>query len=222
MQSITKIKQFILRYRHAWVLLYSFIYMPWFCYLEKHRFSHYYLIHSPLDDYIPFVEYFIVPYLLWFLFIAVTIAYFFFTDKKRYYQLTAFLFTGMTIFLIICTVFPNELNLRPHTFANDTVFTRLVQQLYSTDTPTNVLPSIHVYNSLGAAIAIGHSQALKKHRGIQFVSYGLAGLIVLSTMFLKQHSVTDVIAAVALTFMIYPLIYVTQTKRAPKLSQQPI
>lgn len=222
MQSITKIKQFILRYRHAWVLLYSFIYMPWFCYLEKHRFSHYYLIHSPLDDYIPFVEYFIVPYLLWFLFIAVTIAYFFFTDKKGYYQLTAFLFTGMTIFLIICTVFPNELSLRPHTFANDTVFTRLVQQLYSTDTPTNVLPSIHVYNSLGAAIAIGHSQALKKHRGIQFVSYGLAGLIVLSTMFLKQHSVTDVIAAVALTFMIYPLIYVTQTKRAPKLSQQPI
>ena len=167
MQSITKIKQFILRYRHAWVLLYSFIYMPWFCYLEKHRFSHYYLIHSPLDDYIPFVEYFIVPYLLWFLFIAVTIAYFFFTDKKGYYQLTAFLFTGMTIFLIICTVFPNELNLRPHTFANDTVFTRLVQQLYSTDTPTNVLPSIHVYNSLGAAIAIGHSQALKKNRGIQ-------------------------------------------------------
>lgn len=79
-------------------------------YLEKHRFSHYYLIHSPLDDYIPFVEYFIVPYLLWFLFIAVTIAYFFFTDKKGYYQLTAFLFTGMTIFLIICTVFPNELN----------------------------------------------------------------------------------------------------------------
>lgn len=222
MQSITKIKQFILRYRHAWVLLYSFIYMPWFCYLEKHRFSHYYLIYSPLDDYIPFVEYFIVPYLLWFLFIAVTIAYFFFTDKKGYYQLTAFLFTGMTIFLIICTVFPNELNLRPHTFANDTVFTRLVQQLYSTDTPTNVLPSIHVYNSLGAAIAIGHSQALKKHRCIQFVSYGLAGLIVLSTMFLKQHSVTDVIAAVALTFMIYPLIYVTQTKRAPKLSQQPI
>lgn len=222
MQSITKIKQFILRYRHAWVLLYSFIYMPWFCYLEKHRFSHYYLIHSPLDDYIPFVEYFIVPYLLWFLFIAVTIAYFFFTDKKGYYQLTAFLFTGMTIFLIICTVFPNELKLRPHTFANDTVFTRLVQQLYSTDTPTNVLPSIHVYNSLGAAIAIGHSQALKKHRGIQFVSYGLAGLIILSTMFLKQHSVTDVIAAVALTFMIYPLIYVTQTKRAPKLSQQPI
>ena len=196
--------------------------MPWFCYLEKHRFSHYYLIHSPLDDYIPVVEYFIVPYLLWFLFIAVTIAYFFFTDKKGYYQLTAFLFTGMTIFLIICTVFTYELNLRPHTFANDTVFTRLVQQLYSTDTPTNVLPSIHVYNSLGAAIAIGHSQALKKHRGIQFASYGLAGLIILSTMFLKQHSVTDVIAAVALAFMIYPLIYVTQTKRAPKLSQQPI
>ena len=27
------------------------------------------MIHSPLDDYIPFVEYFIVPYLLWFGFV---------------------------------------------------------------------------------------------------------------------------------------------------------
>lgn len=222
MQTNKKLKQLIYRYRHAWVLLYGLIYMPWFCYLEKHRFSHYYLIHSPLDDYIPFVEYFIIPYLLWFFFIAITMGYFFFTDRKGFYQLTAFLFTGMTIFLIICTLFPNELNLRPHTFANDNICTRLVARLYRTDTPTNVLPSIHVYNSIGAAIAIGHSEALKKHRGIQCIAYMLCGLIILSTMFLKQHSVTDVIAAVALAFIVYPLVYIAQTKRAPKLSQQPI
>ena len=207
MQSITKIKQFILRYRHAWVLLYSFIYMPWFCYLEKHRFSHYYLIHSPLDDYIPFVEYFIVPYLLWFLFIAVTIAYFFFTDKKGYYQLTAFLFTGMTIFLIICTVFPNELNLRPHTFANDTVFTRLVQQLYSTDTPTNVLPSIHVFNSLTCCMAILQNKRKHFKKTTDIAVVILTILIIMSTMLLKQHSVVDVALAILMYTACYRIVY---------------
>ena len=70
--------------------------------------------------------------------------------------------------------------------------------LYKTDTPTNVLPSIHVFNSIGAGIAISHSNDLKKHRWIQISAYILAALIILSTMFLKQHSVTDVIAAVTM------------------------
>ena len=155
-------KNLLKKYGHIWVCGYILLYLPYFFWLESVITDNYKIMHVALDDMIPFSEYFIIPYMIWFVYVSGAVLYFFFTDKKGYYQLTAFLFTGMTIFLIICTVFPNELNLRPHTFANDTVFTRLVQQLYSTDTPTNVLPSIHVYNSLGAAIAIGHSQALKK------------------------------------------------------------
>ena len=217
MSTSTRIKRVIP------VALYTVFYLLCFSYLEN-RHVRYHIIDSSLDDKIPFCEYFIIPYLLWFLYIAVTVGYFLFFNENttEFWSLILNLAIGMTLFLIVSYVYPNGLNIRPTEFTNDSVFTRMVQFLYRTDTPTNVLPSIHVYNSLGAAIAIGHSQALKKHRGIQFVSYGLAGLIVLSTMFLKQHSVTDVIAAVALTFMIYPLIYVTQTKRAPKLSQQPI
>ena len=101
-----KAKNFIRKYRHAWVLLYALIYMPWFLWLENHVRNDYYLIHSPLDDYIPFVEYFIIPYFMWFIYIAVTAAYFFFTDRKGFYRFCAFIFSGMTIFLIICTIFP--------------------------------------------------------------------------------------------------------------------
>ena len=100
MKAISKMKSLILKYRHAWVLLYGLIYMPWFCYLEKRQTIHY-LIHSPLDEYIPFVEYFIIPYLLWFVFLAVTGAYFFFTNRRDFYRLAAFLCSGMTIFLIV-------------------------------------------------------------------------------------------------------------------------
>ena len=215
-----KAKKLIHKYRHGWVLSYVFIYMPWFIYLERRTNVQYYIIHSPLDDYIPFIEYFIVPYLLWFAFIAVTVLYFFFTDRKGFYRLTAFLFTGMTIFLIICTVFPNGLHLRPTTFARDNIFVEMVRYLYATDTSTNVLPSIHVFNSIGAIIAIYHSNALKKHRGIQYTSYILGVLIILSTVFLKQHSITDVIAAFVLAGVIYPFVYAAEGRKATKLSHQ--
>lgn len=220
MKAIDTVKKFVKKYSHAWVFLYAFIYMPWFLYLENRTNVHHYVIHSPIDDYIPFVEYFIVPYLLWFLFIAVTVGFFFFTNKKEFYQLTSFLFAGMTLFLIICTIFPNGLHLRPDTFVRDNVFVDLVRHLYQTDTPTNVLPSIHVFNSIGAVIAISRSDTLKKHRFIQYGAYMLAGLIILSTMFLKQHSVTDVIAAIVMACIIYPFVYVLQDKREPKFSHQ--
>lgn len=220
MKKLEKVKQVIYKYRHAWVLLYGFLYMPWFLYLERRPSVHYFTIHSPLDDYIPFVEYFIVPYLLWFAYIAVVTGYFFFTDRNGFYKLAAFLCTGMTLFLIICTVFPNGLHLRPHTFVRDNIFTDMVRMLYRADTPTNVLPSIHVYNSIGAAVAVAHSSALKKYKGLQYTSYVMSFLIILSTMFLKQHSVTDVIAAFAMACIIYPFVYAAETKKEAELSRR--
>lgn len=217
-----KLTDFLKKYSHAWVFLYGLIYMPWFLYLEKHVSERYYLIHSPLDDYIPFVEYFIVPYLLWFIFMAVSVGYFFFTDKKGFYRLCAFMFTGMTIFLIICTVFPNGQNLRPDTFAHENIFTDLVQFVYRTDTPTNVLPSMHVFNTLSVIFAIANNERLKSRKCLKGGIYVFGLLIILSTMFLKQHSVTDVFAAMVLAGVIYPFVYVPARKKAPKLSHQPI
>ena len=78
-----KLKELFKKYNHAWVLLYALIYMPWFTYLEHHVTADFYLIHSPLDDYIPFVEYFIVPYLLWFAYLAVGACFLFFQGQKR-------------------------------------------------------------------------------------------------------------------------------------------
>ena len=154
-------------YSHAWVLLYAFIYFPWFTYLERHVTDNYFVIHSIFDDYIPFCEYFIIPYLLWFAYIAVTLGYLFFNDKQGFYKASAIMFSGMTIFLIICTVFPNGLNLRPEVFMRDNFCIELVKRIYQTDTPTNVLPSLHVYNSICCYIAISHCEKLQHSRLIQ-------------------------------------------------------
>lgn len=210
------------KYGHAWVFLYAAIYLPWFVYLENRVVAHYYIIHSPLDDMIPFVEYFIIPYYMWFLYMAVFALYFFFTDKSGFYRLASFAIIGMTAFLIICTFFPNGLNLRPTTFARDNIFVDLVRFLYKADTPTNVLPSIHVYNTLAILVAVSHSENLKKHKAVMVASYVLGILIILSTMFLKQHSVTDVIAAFAIACVTYPIVYASQMRKATGLSHQPI
>lgn len=210
------------KYRHAWVFLYALIYMPWFCWLEKAVTTNYYVIHSVFDDYIPFCEYFIVPYLLWFPYIAVVLMYFFFTDKKGFYKATKLLFTGMTIFLIISTVFPNGLNLRPVTFEDDNIFISMVRVLYKTDTPTNVLPSLHVYNSIGVSIAIASSQKLRQYKWVQYSSLALTTLIVLSTMFLKQHSIIDVFAGFVMAYLLYRLVYEPETEKSPKLARQTI
>lgn len=216
------LKQFLVKYKHAWVLLYAFIYMPWFCWLEKTVTTNYYVIHSVFDDYIPFCEYFIIPYLLWFPYIACVLAYFFFTDKAGFYKATKLLFTGMTIFLIVSTVFPNGLNLRPSAFEHNNVFTDLVRTLYRTDTPTNVLPSLHVYNSLGVSIAIAESEKLRRYKWIQYGSLILTGSIVLSTMFLKQHSIIDVVAGFVMAYFMYRLVYETKSEKTPKLARQVI
>lgn len=200
-------KALISKYKHGFVLLYGIVYMIWFAYLEKHVTSGFHVIHMGIDDYIPFIEYFIVPYMLWFGFIAVTVLYFFLTDVKGYYRLTIFMFTGMTVFLIISTVFPNGQLLRPLVFPRDNIFTDLVKHLYMIDTPTNILPSIHVYNSLAAWIAISHSEGLKKKPLIQTGSLVLTVMIIMSTVFLKQHSMLDVLAAMAMAAVMYAVVY---------------
>ena len=169
-----------------------------------------------------FVEYFIVPYLLWFVYLAAGACFLFFKDKKGFLQAARFAISGMTIFLIICTIFPNGLALRPTIFAHDNVFVDLVKIVYSTDTPTNVLPSMHVFLSVGMCMALNRTPALKDKHGIRIAAGILSFIIVLSTMFLKQHSVTDVAAALVMDGILYQLVYARQARQARKLMHEPV
>ena len=169
--------------------------------------SHYHIIHVALDDYIPFNEYFIIPYLFWFLYVAGTVMYFFFKDKHDFYRLCAFLFTGMTISLIICTFYPNGTDFRPAVDPDKNIFCALVAMIQRADTCTNVLPSIHVYNSIGVHISIMNSERLSQKRWLHRASFFAMTAICLSTVFLKQHSVIDGLASITMAYCLYDVIY---------------
>lgn len=200
--------RFLRKYRHAIpLMIYGIIYLLWFRHLEETVTSRYNVIHVSLDDMIPFCEVFVVPYLLWFAYVAVVVGYFLLRDKNDYYKVFIFLCTGMTVFLLISTLWPNGHHLRPYTLQRDNIFTQMVSVLYRTDTPTNLWPSIHVYNSLGCHIAVMNSRHLEKHKGIRIASLILCVSIIMSTMFIKQHSVFDVATAFIMAAIMYGIVY---------------
>lgn len=201
-------KNFYNNYKHAIpLLLFGILYLSWFSHLEKTVVRGYHVIHMTIDNYIPFIEVFVIPYFLWFLYVSAVVLILFFKGKDDYYKTCVFLFTGMTIFLIVSTIYPNGHHLRPAVMPRDNIFTQMIAGLYKTDTSTNLFPSIHVYNSIGAHLAIMHSEYFAKKRTVKIGSFLLCISIILSTVLIKQHSVFDMLTAFGLSAVMYVLVY---------------
>ena len=183
-------------------------YLLWFWIVENVPRQHFYEIHTILDDMIPFCEAFIIPYMLWFPFMLLMTVFMFFTDRRVYHRLSAMLVIGMVVFLTISTLFPNIQYLRPAVMPRDNIFTRQILALYQADTPTNICPSIHVYNSICVNIAVFKSNSkYAKKTWLRVSTTVLVALIVLSTMFIKQHSVLDVVGAFLMSTICCSLVY---------------
>lgn len=196
-------------WKHRYLLLqaYWLIYLPWFAYLERTVTSHFHVIHMELDDKIPFISVFAIPYFLWFGYVAVAFIYTYLHDRQEYLRACGFLFTGMTIFLLISTVYPNGHYMRYGVTLGSGVFDQLVRWLWQTDTATNLFPSIHVFNSIGAHIALTRCENLRDNKLIKYGSFTLMCSIILATVFIKQHSVFDVMTALLMALVLYPVAY---------------
>ena len=189
-------------------LLYLVFYMIWFSILERLPRTRFFDLSSELDTYIPFIVEFIIPYLSWFLFQAVWVVFVFFVDRKTYEQLTTMLMIGMTVFLVVSTFLPTKISLRPYYIESRGICAFLVRRLWAVDTPTNVWPSIHVFNTTALMMTLFTSQhPFLRKNAVRIPVVFWCGMIVLSTMFLKQHSVGDVLAALALNGIAYVLVY---------------
>ncbi len=198
-------KSFFKKYNYIRYLIYFFIiYLIGFFILEQRDAIYYIETETRIDQYIPFNEYFVIPYLLWFVFIALGFAYFIFVDTAKFKKTCFYLFVGMYVCLFIYLIFPNEQNLRV-VLSNDNIFQRLVSFIYSIDTPTNVCPSIHVYNSIMMTLSLLKSEKIRKRKGLSIGIVILASLICLSTVMIKQHAVLDVVAAIFLCALVYYL-----------------
>ena len=169
------------------------------------------VIYSPLDDLIPFCEYFVIPYVLWYVLIVGSLGYFLFYNIGSFVKLQKYFILTQAIAVIAYIIYPSCQNLRPESFANDNLFTALVGLLYSADTNTGVCPSLHCIYSIGIA-----SVWLKEHgvsKGFKMFIVALAVLICMSTAFIKQHSVIDFVAAIPVCILAEFLVFRKEWRR---------
>lgn len=164
-----------------------------------------FIMHSRLDDIIPFCEVFVVPYVFWYFLIAWSLVYFAMYNPENFKNLMKFIIICQVTAMVIYIVFPNRQDLRPEIMPRDNIFTRLVGLLYSFDTDTNVCPSMHVAYSIGMA-----SVWLKEKGaavGTKIFVVITCILVCLSTMFIKQHSSIDVFAAIGLCAVVEIIVF---------------
>ena len=206
-KSLTSIVRYKMRVAVP-MALYMIFYCVSFLLIENWNRLRYTVIHTAVDDAIPFCEWFVIPYLLWFAYVAGFTFYELLFDEKRYHEIGTFLAIGMTVFLVVSALFPNILYLRPDVMPRNNFLTYLCERLYMVDTPTNVTPSIHVYNSIAVMIAVWHTNAgVMRHLWSKIAITVQGGLIILATMFIKQHSFSDVVIATGLALFSYILVY---------------
>lgn len=157
--------------------------------------------HTPitvLDQALPVVSIFAVPYLFWFLFIGMMLVVFAFSYEDDYYRLVNSLIVGTVISTLIFYFYPTVIA-RPGIPGTDP-FSAMVRFIYSVDNPFDCLPSLHILYALLPTFFFckcSKSSFWKTATVITFV------LICLSTVFIKQHYVMDVLIASAIGSVLY-------------------
>ena len=212
-------RSWLARHPVGFMALYSIFYLSVFHYLESNVPLRSILVHCRLDDLIPFCKYAVIPYFAWFVWIPFTLFYLLWkAPREDFWRLCLPLFTGMTLSLLFCAIVPNGTDLRPAYIYGNDIFTRTVRALWRTDTPTNVFPSIHVFNSVTLMLAYHRCRLFEepRRRWMRPAADVLCFSIVCSTMLLKQHSCIDVVLGALLALVLDALF-----NRAAERSEQP-
>lgn len=169
------------------------------------------VIHSPLDDRIPFCEYFAVFYVGWYGLVGGSLLYYFLYDIPRFRQLDLYIFITQILATVCYILYPSRQELRPEVFPRENIFTGILGIIYTLDTNTGVCPSLHVAYSLAIFSVVSKDPHVSRlGKGGLLV---LVILISLSTAFVKQHSITDVFAAIPTALAGEILIYHTRWGR---------
>ena len=207
--------------RHRWYLLLWAAFCVMFFVSGHAAADSYHVVYAPLDDQIPFCEYFIIPYVLWYPFWIGIALYTAFCEKETFLRLMRFVTVVYVASTLTYFLWPTGVELRPETFPRENFCTWLVGWIYALDTNTNACPSQHVCIAVAAAVAFGDTKRFGGP-GWRAAAWTMAALICLSVMFVKQHSVWDVVLAVPLCAAAYAVSFSSRSRRGEKTNTSDI
>lgn len=112
------------KYRHLLLLIFWPVFGILFAYVEKHYpVVHYTPVYSIIDGFIPFFEWFVIPYLFWFIYLAGMVLYTLLYDISAYKKMMLFIIITYTLTIVIYLIWPTCQELRPSSFERDNLFT---------------------------------------------------------------------------------------------------
>ena len=204
-------------FRHLWLLTFWILFAVLFYSAEAvHPTDFYYDMYWPaLDDAIPFCEWFVIPYVWWFVFMLGIHLYTGLYDIEQFKKLMYYIMITYGLGVLTFYVFPTEQNLRPDiaNLGRSNFLTRFMADFYEFDTSTNVCPSLHAVGSI-AVWASARNCKVFQRVGWRIYHTVTMVLICMSTVFLKQHSIIDVFAAIPICALAYWVVYGRKPKKS--------
>lgn len=190
------------------IIVFLILFQSLIFFLTKPLINDPYILGSYIDDNIPFVPQFIWIYVFWYFMIFAVPYYISKKNRNVFYKYCITYLLTTILAGLIFIIFPNGV-IRADIKTTD-IASKLVQIIYNFDTPSiNCLPSIHCLYSYLFILAVFSS---KKDTStlMKIIITILSILVVLSTLFIKQHVVYDAIASLILALIVW--IIVDKTK----------
>ena len=168
------------------------------------------------DYAIPFIKEFVIPYMLWYVFIIATFMCYLIHDHKDLVEIGIYDITGLLICCLIFVIYPTDITFRPEYVEGSDMCSSLLRWIFDADNPYNVFPSIHCYEATAVFVGIMSSRYFSRKTWAKVTGAVLMIVIWLSTLFIKQHSVIDMIAGIALALILIPVIGIVRKKITEK------
>ena len=193
---------------YGWILLFYPMHPLWYFLIQKSAAKPH-NIHSFIDDIVVYNEWFALAYVFWYVFmfggLLLLLAW---AERSIFLRTIMLLYTGIAISLVIQAAYHSTIDYRPaaETLTGHPFATQVVKMIYDFDKPFNVFPSIHCFGSLALMMGFWHTKMPLKYPLRVLISV-IAVTICLSTMFIKQHSSLDFLAAIIITVVLYLVFF---------------
>jgi len=194
---------------YGWILLFYPFHPLWYFLIQQSAATPR-NVHSILDDMILFNEWFALAYVFWYVFmIGGLLLLLLWAERRIFLRTIALLYAGIAICLITQAACHTAIDYRPaaESLTGNPFAIWVVKLIYGFDKPYNVFPSIHCYGSLALMMGFWHTRMPCKWL-LRIVISVMAFTICFSTLYIKQHSSLDFIAAMGITAVLYPLLFI--------------
>ena len=194
-------------YKNMILILMTIVYQTFIYLIAKVSPFTNHLLVSNLDLKIPFVSYFIYFYISWYIMLILVPYIMGKKDSDVLYKYVASMIIAITISGLIFIFYPTTIT-RPEIIGN-TFSDIVISIIYAIDTPaTNCLPSIHCLCCFLFILGITESKNVKWFSKTIIIIWSL--LVIISTLFIKQHVLIDILASFILAILTY--LFVNKSK----------